>query len=63
MAGEIHGIISREEAWKSWQPFGDRIKLDGSIDPAQLNHVDALQIVYGSGTADRDGEQYRDRDV
>lgn len=32
MAGEIHGIISNEQAWNMWRPYGDRVELDSNVN-------------------------------
>lgn len=48
MAGEIHGIISRDTAWSQWDPYGQRVALDGYIDPSQLTNLDARHIVLGA---------------
>lgn len=48
MAGEIHGIISREDAWRNWRPYGDRVELNGFIDADAFTNDDALQVVLGA---------------
>jgi hypothetical protein len=48
MAGEIHGVISRQEAWSRWRPYGERSRLDSpldsEIDPDSLSPEDVLAI-------------------
>lgn|GEM_PF-6424572 len=54
MTGEIHGLISREEAWRMWRPYGQRVELDGSIDPAAFTNEEALRVLRG---ADKDTQK------
>jgi hypothetical protein len=48
MSGEIHGLISREDAWRRWRPYGDRVDLHGSVTPDTLTNGEALQILLGA---------------
>lgn len=45
MPGEIHGIISREDAWRMWQPYGERVELDGTLDPDNITPFEAVQVI------------------
>jgi len=53
--GKIHGIISREEAWKMWPPYGERVvgDLDGSFDADTLTPSEVTSIVWGAHPQDR----------
>lgn len=44
--GEIHGVISRQDAWKMWKPYGERIisDLDGTLDPTAILPYEAVHI-------------------
>jgi len=53
--GKIHGIISREEAWKMWPPYGERVvgDLDGSFDADTLTPSEVTAIAWGAHPQDR----------
>jgi hypothetical protein len=46
--GKIHGLISRENAWEMWAPYGERVipELDGSLDPDNITPDEAVRITY-----------------
>jgi len=50
MAGEIHGIISREDAGRMWKPYGERVidELDGLLDPDNITPMEAVNVTLGS---------------
>lgn len=50
MAGQIHGLIDREQAWEMWKPYGERAYdlLDNTFEGASLRPVDASNIFYAA---------------
>jgi len=64
MAGEIHGLISREHAWRMWGSFGERVALEGSLDPSNITPFEAVQVAWGadSETQGRIYNFYRNAD-
>ena len=54
MAGEVHGIISREDAWRMWAPYGERViaELAGDLEPDTMNWVEAKMVVAGASDED-----------
>lgn len=48
MKGEIHGIISREEAWRMWAPYGERGVVSGELNPDFLSPEEAIMITTGA---------------
>jgi hypothetical protein len=49
MAGEIHGIIDREQAWAMWKPYGERTKgeYDHDVHPETFTALEAAHIETG----------------
>lgn len=49
MAGEIHGIIDREQAWAMWKPYGEReTELSDNLRLDDINPVEAVHIISGA---------------
>lgn len=46
--GQIHGIISRDEAWERWKPYGERCVLNVPIDPSTFTPDDIVTVVYAA---------------
>lgn len=54
MAGEIHGIISRDQAWEHWQPYGERAigLLDSSLNIDSVTSPEVAAVAIGASQAD-----------
>ena len=58
MAGEIYRLITREDAWRMWKPYGERIDIDGSLDIDNITPFEAESIFLGA-SADTQVRAYR----
>jgi hypothetical protein len=48
MAGEIHGVIDRDQTWRMWERYGERGAADGSWDPTNLSLMEVRRIILGA---------------
>ncbi len=60
MAGEIHGIIDREQAYQTWKPYGERAyaDYDHQLYPERLTPVEAAHVY--SGISDEDRQSFEE---
>lgn len=42
---QIHGIINRDEMWSRWAPYGERLRLDGTLTEEQVTAAEAAQVI------------------
>lgn len=65
--GQIHGLISQEEARRMWKPYGERVidELDGSLDPDKITPFEAVQVTWGADTRTQSAiyGQYYEKDT